>query len=560
MFLVLWAAARSGLPTKPSKMPFHFESFAAADWEKRWIVTGLENYTGQWAMFDTPEPQSYRGEKMLFATSESAYYALSTKFETPLVLKDKTLIVQYEVRLTKGMECGGAYIKLFGDPDFDPLTLSNETNYLIMFGPDKCGTETNKVHFIFRHANPVNGSIEEKHLTPAPEGKTDKINHLYTLIVRPDHTYEVLIDAQQVKNGSLFEDFTPPVNPPKTIDDPTDRKPATWVDDDMIDDPDAKKPDDWDEDAPEFIPDSERLEPPEDWLVDEPRFIPDPDAKQPDEWDEEILGEWEAPTIANPKCEAAAGCGEYEPPLIENPNYKGKWVPPKIQNPAYQGDWKPRQIPNPEYYEDPDPYGKFPPIVGAGFELWIVSKDAAFGNVYIGTDEKLLRKWNEDHFREKHGRQEHEMKQIEDAEKARDSSGSASPSPSARARPSLHKDGQGVTGAMTDFLLNLKDAWQGMYDDNPEATAVVTLAVAVVPVALFVFSSCCGSPPKRELAPEEKRKRRLRRFRKKREEEAQAKAQAEPKAEGAAGEPAAGESTAPAKEAADDGQGDRGGE
>ena len=32
-----------------------------------------------------------------------------------------------------------------------------------MFGPDKCGSN-NKVHVIFRHANPLNGSIEEKHL------------------------------------------------------------------------------------------------------------------------------------------------------------------------------------------------------------------------------------------------------------------------------------------------------------------------------------------------------------------------------------------------------------
>jgi hypothetical protein len=31
-----------------------------------------------------------------------------------------------------------------------------------MFGPDKCGND-NKLHFIFRHKNPKNGTIEEKH-------------------------------------------------------------------------------------------------------------------------------------------------------------------------------------------------------------------------------------------------------------------------------------------------------------------------------------------------------------------------------------------------------------
>ena len=32
-----------------------------------------------------------------------------------------------------------------------------------MFGPDKCGSDS-KLHFIFRHVNPKNGSVEEKHV------------------------------------------------------------------------------------------------------------------------------------------------------------------------------------------------------------------------------------------------------------------------------------------------------------------------------------------------------------------------------------------------------------
>ena len=31
-----------------------------------------------------------------------------------------------------------------------------------MFGPDKCGSDA-KLHFIFRHVNPKNKTIEEKH-------------------------------------------------------------------------------------------------------------------------------------------------------------------------------------------------------------------------------------------------------------------------------------------------------------------------------------------------------------------------------------------------------------
>lgn len=47
-------------------------------------------------------------------------------------------------------------------------------------------------------------------------------------------------------------------------------------------------------------------------------------------------GEWEAPQIANPKCETAPGCGTWQRPMIDNPNYKGKWKPPMIDNVNYQ--------------------------------------------------------------------------------------------------------------------------------------------------------------------------------------------------------------------------------
>ena len=45
-----------------------------------------------------------------------------------------------------------------------------------------------------------------------------------------DCSYEILIDNEVSKEGSLLEDFEPPINPPAEIDDPTDSKPADWVD------------------------------------------------------------------------------------------------------------------------------------------------------------------------------------------------------------------------------------------------------------------------------------------------------------------------------------------
>ena len=146
-----------------------------------------------------------------------------------------------------------------------------------MFGPDRCGS-TQKVHFIFRHRNPLTGEIEEKHLKSPPSPKLSKTTALYTLIVRPDQTYEIKINDEAVKKGSLLEDFTPSVNPSKEIDDDSDVKPENWVENPKISDPSASRPSDWDEDAPATIEDPD-AELPSDWLTDEPATVPDPEAE-----------------------------------------------------------------------------------------------------------------------------------------------------------------------------------------------------------------------------------------------------------------------------------------
>lgn len=81
--------------------------------------------------------------------------------------------------------------------------------------------------------------------------------------MRPDNSFEVFVDQTSVNSGNLLEDVTPPVNPPKEIDDPNDKKPDDWDEREKIPDPDAEKPDDWDEDAPTKIPDPDAKV----WLV-----------------------------------------------------------------------------------------------------------------------------------------------------------------------------------------------------------------------------------------------------------------------------------------------------
>jgi len=355
--------------------------------EAKKIVDGVEDedllrYRGEWA-FETPSVwPGIKDDAALVVKTAAAHHAISAKFDTPVDPAGKTLVVQYEVKFQKNHDCGGAYIKLLTyDPTFEANQFGDQTPYTIMFGPDKCGMN-NKVHFIFRHQNPITKVWEEKHMNSPPAGKIEKKSGLYTLIVDPDNTFELLINNQSVKKGSLLEDFTPSVNPPKKISDPDDKKPEDWVDDEKIADASAVKPEDWDEKAPLEIPDTEASQP-EDWLENEPLTVADPEAVKPEDWDDEEDGEWTAPTVPNPKCEEVSGCGVWKRPTKRNPDYKGKWKVPMVDNPDYKGVWAAKKIDNPDYFEDDHP-ADFTKIGAIGIELWTMSDGITFDNVYIG--------------------------------------------------------------------------------------------------------------------------------------------------------------------------------
>ncbi|XP_067850066.1 calnexin-like [Heptranchias perlo] len=357
----------------------------------------IAKYDGKWAVEELME-NKVPGDKGLVLKSKAKHHAISAPLKKPFVFKGEPLIVQYEVNFQNGIDCGGAYLKLLSHTeDLKLEELFDKTPYSIMFGPDKCG-EDYKLHFIFRHKNPITGEYEEKHAKrPDVDLKkfyTDKITHLYTLVLNPDNSFEMLIDQTVVGKGNLLEDMTPPINPPKEIDDPNDSKPEDWDEKPKIPDPDALKPEDWDEDAPSKIVDPDAVKP-EGWLHDEVEYIPDPSAEKPEDWDEEMDGEWEAPQIPNPKCETAPGCGVWEPPMMSNPNYKGKWKPPMIENPNYQGVWNPRKIQNPNYFEDLQPY-KMTPVVAIGLELWSMTSDILFDNFIICTEREVSDQWAAD--------------------------------------------------------------------------------------------------------------------------------------------------------------------
>merc|ERR1711994_492639 len=174
-----------------------------------------------------------------------------------------------------------------------------------------------------------------------PTAETDQLSHVYTLLVKPDNTYEVFVDGDSKQKGTWEEDWD--FLEPRKIKDPEVSKPDDWVDDAKMDDPEDVKPEGWD---------------------DIPKQIDDPEAEKPEDWDDEADGEW-------------------EPPMIDNPEYKGEWKAKRIDNPDYEGPWVHPEIDNPDFVEDDELY-MYESFGVVGIDIWQVKAGSIFDNIFLG--------------------------------------------------------------------------------------------------------------------------------------------------------------------------------
>merc|ERR1712003_505564 len=305
--------------------------------------------------------------KGIQTSEDSKFFGISASFDS-FSNDKKELIIQYQAKYEKDVECGGGYLKV-GPKMSDATTFGDPTIYNIMFGPDKCGY-TKRTHLIFSYK----GKNVLKKSDLAYKQENEGTSHLYRMILKPDNTVRVEIDEEKIYEGPIKEDWE--VLKPKEISDPADKKPDDWV----IDDPEDKKPADW---------------------VEEKRIV-DSEAKKPDDWDDEEDGEWEAP-------------------MIDNPEYKGEWHVKRISNPAYKGFWEAKKIANPEYVDDDELY-KYADFGFLGFDLWQVKGGTIFDNVIITDDvaeaDAFLNKWKALSEMEKTKKKEEDDKKAEEAKAA----------------------------------------------------------------------------------------------------------------------------------------------
>jgi calreticulin len=324
----------------------YFKETFDSDWESRWVApsrTGLGKFelsSGEWSV----DEEANAG---LRTSQDAKFYGISASYDE-FSSVGKTLVVQFSVKHEQNIDCGGGYVKVM-PASIDGADFDGDSQYNIMFGPDICGS-TKRVHVIFEYKG------DNKLISKTIPAKTDLLTHVYTLIVNPDNTYSVEIDGTEVESGSLADDWDF-FDVPRQIKDPEQSKPNDWHEEPMMEDPEDEKPEDYD---------------------DITQTIVDPEAVMPEDWDEEEDGEWEAP-------------------IIPNPEYKGPWSPKMIPDPLYKGTWEHPLIDNPDFEMD-ESIGQYESFGSIGIDVWQVKSGTIFDNIIITDSVEEAKAFREETF------------------------------------------------------------------------------------------------------------------------------------------------------------------
>nr|XP_013001958.1 calreticulin-3 isoform X2 [Cavia porcellus]XP_013001959.1 calreticulin-3 isoform X2 [Cavia porcellus] len=222
------------------------------------------------------------------------------------------------------MDCGGGYVKLF-PADLDPRTLNSQSPYYIMFGPDICGFDFKKVHVILQFKNEYHANKK------TIKCKVDGFTHLYTLILRPDLTYEVKIDGQSTELGSIEHDWHLT----------SLRKTAAMVV------------------AAAADTDQGRARTAQDWK----KHFLDARANKPSDWNSELDRDWPGPMLQKPPYQDGL-----KPEGI-NPDI---WLHEKMSSTSYLAQYD---------------LSEFENIGAIGLELWQVRSGTIFDNFLLTDDE-----------------------------------------------------------------------------------------------------------------------------------------------------------------------------
>ncbi|XP_023390325.1 calreticulin-3 isoform X2 [Pteropus vampyrus] len=274
------------------------------------------------------------------------------------VLRVALATVYFQEEFLDGERWRNRWVQSTNDSQFGHFRLSSGKFYGHKEkdkGPDICGFDIKKVHVILHFKN-------QYHSNKKPiRCKVDGFTHLYTLILRPDLTYEVKIDGQAIESGSIEYDWnlTSLKKMEKSLAESKD-----WEQDE------EDKPQDW-----------------------EKHFL-DASANKPSDWNSELDGDWQAPMLQKPP---------YQDGLKPEGIDKDVWLHQKMKNTNYLTEYD---------------LSEFENIGAIGLELWQVRSGTIFDNFLITDSEEYAENFGKATWGETKG-PEREMDDIQAKEEVK---------------------------------------------------------------------------------------------------------------------------------------------
>ena len=247
-------------------------------------------------------------------------WGISAKFPT-YNTRNKKIAIQFSYKHDKPKTCSGNALSLF-DSTFDQDKFAEdltEGRYL-RISTEACDKKRpSRWTLNFSHNGKELKQVSDILIEPFK----DAFTHVYTLTIDKSG-FELYYDGVSKKKFTL-EDLG--LTNPEKIPDPDAVQPADWPQK-WIPDPEDTKPLSWD---------------------DEPEMHPDPTAEKPFDWDDDLDG-------------------EYQAPLVKNPNFRGEFVPEMIQNPEWK-EYKAPEIDNSRYIKPENLYA-FENLSAIGYDTW----------------------------------------------------------------------------------------------------------------------------------------------------------------------------------------------
>ena len=180
-----------------------FHPALSGSWRSRWVESVANIADGANGHFGWSAGKYYGDWKKqmgLMTTEDRKYYSISADMNKTISNEGKNLIISYTLKMEHDIGEGGAYLKLL-PPGLDQEQFTSDDTYEIIFGANIVQRLSALVRFNIRKGN------EYWEMNDTVRCPLDELTHMYTLIVRPDCSYEIRLDGVHQTTGRFKDNF-----------------------------------------------------------------------------------------------------------------------------------------------------------------------------------------------------------------------------------------------------------------------------------------------------------------------------------------------------------------